>query len=88
MGRLADSEVAELLALLRTLTHGFERSPISATVLQRAASPFPTVIGTLDAIHLATALLWIEDNDEPLTFFTHDRQLAVAAQACGLEVRR
>jgi hypothetical protein len=35
---------------------------------------------------LATVLVWIEDRGEPLTFLTHDRQLANAARAGGLHV--
>ena len=46
----------------------------------------PTEIGTLDAIHLATALLWKELESENLTMATHDAALAVAAVACGLPV--
>jgi len=30
--------------------------PLSERILQRASESFPTVVGTLDAIHLATAL--------------------------------
>jgi len=85
--KLSPSEIAEKSTLLRATTPGFEVAPISTTVLQRACAPFPTVVGALDAIHLATALLWIEDNRESLVFLTHDQQLAVAAKACGLEVR-
>jgi len=57
-------------------------------ILRRAAGHFPTAIGALDAIHLATALLWEEDTDDRLTFLTHDRQLRSAAQACGLATAR
>jgi hypothetical protein len=32
-----------------------------------AAQPMPTELGTLDAIHLATALLWRDTASEPLT---------------------
>jgi hypothetical protein len=42
-------------------------------------------VKTLDAIHLATALLWAEHAGE-IVFLTHDRQLATAARACGLAV--
>jgi len=61
--------------------------PLSRAVLNRAADPFPTVLGTLDAIHLASALLWIEEKGEALTLVTHDQQLAIAARACGLDVQ-
>lgn len=79
--------IAEKMALLRSILVSLERVPLHAEVLERAASPLPTVLGTLDAIHLATALLWTEDHQEPLTFLTHDRELALAARACGLEVK-
>jgi hypothetical protein len=46
----------------------------------------PTELGTLDAIHLATALLWTEMTGEHLTMATHDEALAIAAQAYGLPV--
>jgi hypothetical protein len=61
--------------------------PLSAAVLNRAADPFPTALGTLEAIHLASALLWTEEKGEPITFLTHHAQLAIAAGACGLEVK-
>jgi len=55
-------------------------------VLERAAAPMPTPLRTLDAIHLATALLWIESSGERLVLATHDRALGIAALAFGLEV--
>ncbi len=87
-GRFADTELAEKLNLVRNLITTLEVIPLTPAVLERAASPFPTLLGTLDAIHLASALLWIEDHGEPLTLLTYDAELAIAAQACGLEVRR
>jgi hypothetical protein len=55
-------------------------------VLDRAAQPLPTELGTLDAIHLATAVLWKEMTREDLTMATHDGALAIAAEAHGLRV--
>jgi hypothetical protein len=55
------------------------------SVLARAADPFPTDLGSLDAIHLATALE-LRHEFPTLTFATHDRQLAIAALAMGFEV--
>jgi len=54
--------------------------------LRRAAQPMPIPLGTLDAVHLATALLWQETRDEDLVLATHDRALALAARASGLHV--
>ena len=42
--------------------------------------------GTLDAIHLATALRWREHSDGGIVMATHDVALATAARACGLAV--
>ena len=59
---------------------------LSAPILRRAADPFPTPLGTLDAIHLATALAWRDARHPALLVATHDAQLALAARACGFEV--
>ena len=55
-------------------------------VLHRAAQPLPTSLGTLDAIHLATAALWQEARGLELVMATHDQPLALAARASGLRV--
>ena len=46
----------------------------------------PTELGTLDAIHLATALLWKEMTRIDVVMATHDTALALGAQAHGLAV--
>ena len=55
-------------------------------VLDRAAQPMPTELGTLDAIHLAAALLWKEMTHVDLVMATHDGALALGARAHGLPV--
>ncbi len=55
-------------------------------VLERAAAPMPTPLRTLDAIHLATALLWTESTGETLVLATHDLALGTAARAFGMDV--
>jgi predicted nucleic acid-binding protein len=55
-------------------------------ILARASEPFPTPIGTLDAIHLATALVWRDRMGRELTMATHDSGLAAATRAFGIEV--
>jgi predicted nucleic acid-binding protein len=55
-------------------------------VLARASQPLPTTLGTLDAIHLATALLWKERSRMEFVLATHDAALALAARASGLAV--
>lgn len=46
----------------------------------------PTELDTLDAIHLATALLWKDFTHADLIMATHDGALALGACAHGLDV--
>jgi hypothetical protein len=55
-------------------------------ILSRASEPFPTPLGTLDALHLATALVWRDRMEQQLVMATHDEGLATAARAFGIEV--
>ena len=56
-------------------------------VLSRASEPLPMPLGTLDALHLATALIW-RDRGGPLPMMaTHDTALGLAARSFGFEVR-
>lgn len=84
--KLADAEVAARRAKILELIASLELVDIDSIVLDRAAQPMPTEIGTLDAIHLATALLWKEMAGEDVTMATHDEALAIAAVAHGLPV--
>ena len=60
---------------------------IRPPVLDRACAPLPTPLGTLDAIHLATALIWRERMGALATILTHDGALALAARSFGFDVR-
>jgi len=84
--RLADTEVASRRATILALIDSLEVVEIDAVILDRAAQPMPTELGTLDAIHLATALLWKEMTSTDLVMATHDGALALGAQAHGLPV--
>jgi hypothetical protein len=59
---------------------------LDRAILARASEPFATVIGTLDALHLATALRWEESQNTKLVMATHDSALAMAARAHGFPV--
>jgi predicted nucleic acid-binding protein len=83
---LADSEVASRRATILRLIASLDLVEIDTVVLDRAAQPMPTELGTLDAIHLATALLWKEMSRVDLVMATHDAALGIAAQAHGLPV--
>ena len=83
---LSDAEVAERRGIILALAGSLELVEVSPIVLERAAQPMPTELGTLDAIHLATALLWKEMTKANLVMATHDGALALGAQAHGLRV--
>lgn len=82
----AGEAIAERREAVYRLLEAIEIAEITYPVLARAAQPLPTALGTLDAIHLATALLWKEQAGKDLSMATHDAALAVAARASGLRV--
>ena len=82
---LPDSEVAIRRSTILSLIASLEIVEIDSVILNRAAQPMPTELGTLDAIHLATAILWKESMRIELVMATHDVALALGAQAHGLE---
>ncbi len=84
--KLPDAEVAARRATILALIGALELVEIDSVVLDRAAQPMPIVLGTLDAIHLATALLWKDLARVDLIMATHDTALALGAQAHGLHV--
>lgn len=84
---LSDTELARRRDAVFRILESLEVVEVTATVLARAAQPLPTELGTLDAIHLATAVLWREHRGGDLVMATHDVALATAARASGFTVR-
>lgn len=82
---LDDEEVARRRGQLLEHLDAFDTVPLQASVLARAADPFPTSLRTLDALHLATAEL-VRGRYAELRFVTHDRELGTAALAMGFAV--
>lgn len=82
----ADEVIAERREAVYRLMESMEVVEITNPILSRASQPLPTALGTLDAIHLATALLWKERAGKVLSMATHDAALALAAKASGLRV--
>ena len=88
--RLREDLTPEDLAVRREavyrLTAEMEVVEPTWPVLRRAGQPFPTPLGTLNAVHLSTALLWRDSRGDDLVLATHDWGLALAARASGLTV--
>lgn len=83
---LSDDGVASMMGNLRYLIGSTEQLTLTADVLQKASDAYPTTLDTLDAIHVASALLLREDSDHPLIFVTHDKEQGIAARAVGFHV--
>lgn len=86
MHEITDVEVAALVREVQTVHDTLAIHPLDERIMQRASETFPTIIGTLDAIHLATAISVRESNGIDL-LLTHDSQLATAARSIGFEIR-
>jgi hypothetical protein len=71
--------IEELVRIERTL----KRIRLTKSIIQGASRSMPTVVKTLDAIHLASALAIRERRGVELAFATHDAQQAIAARALG-----
>jgi predicted nucleic acid-binding protein len=83
---IADEDIALRRATILELLASVNVVDVDQVILERAAQPMPTELGTLDAIHLATALLWRDMTRNELVMATHDAALAVGARAHGLRV--
>jgi predicted nucleic acid-binding protein len=85
-GAVTDYDVAELMTKAHSIFDVIEFVALSRSILSRASQSFLTPIGTLDALHLATALRLKEVGEIDLTFLTHDAELAVAARSVNFAV--
>jgi len=84
-GNLTDSDVADLADNIRIVDETLWIYPLTEQILHRAGESFPTILGTLDALHLSTALA-IREKETIDLFLTHDRQLGTAARSLGFAV--
>ncbi len=82
---LDDAELARLVGESELELTTIDVLELTASILDRAAGPMLTVVKTLDALHLATALV-VRDSGQPVTFVTHDVQQGRAAKSLGLAV--
>jgi predicted nucleic acid-binding protein len=86
-GWLTTEEAAVRRRTLSEWLEAIDLVLLRAPVLPRASEPLPTPLGTLDAVHLGTALVW-RDRVGPLPVVaTHDAALGLAARTFGFDVR-
>jgi predicted nucleic acid-binding protein len=85
-GSLSAKEAAGRVRIVNDWLEAIDLVLIRPPVLSRASEPLPMPLGTLDAMHLATALIW-RDRVGPLpAIATHDSMLGTAALAFGFDV--
>jgi len=82
-GAYDDDQVAEANQRLVHVERTITRIRISRSIIHEASRTMPTIVKTLDAIHLASALVLGERRSVDLSFATHDAQQAIAARALG-----
>ena len=83
-GGLPERELSRRRGTLFQVVEGFDLVRLNRSVLDRASDPFPILLRTLDALHLASALL-ARSRYPALRFATHDAELGQAALASGLK---
>ena len=85
-GAISDREASELISIAHAFFDAIQFIALSDGILNRASQSFFTALGTLDALHLATALRLVDSGSMELTFLTHDAELAIAARSVNLTV--
>lgn len=80
-----DDEVAARRVDIDEQLSAYEIVALDRRILRRAAEPLPTTLGTLDAIHLASASA-LRGRTASLCFASHDAALATAARAQGFRL--
>jgi predicted nucleic acid-binding protein len=85
-GALSSAEAASRRAIVTDWLEAIDLVLLRTPILSRAAEPLPSPLGTLDALHLATALVWRDRMSRPLTLATHDGALGLTARQFGFDV--
>jgi predicted nucleic acid-binding protein len=85
-GALSVEEAADRRVTVGEWLEAVDLVVLQRPILARASEPFPTPLGTLDALHLATVLVWRDRIRQELLVATHDRDLGLAARSFGFEV--
>ena len=71
---------------VRDLLDGVAFVELTPLVLARALEPFPTVVRTLDALHLAT-MDFLRSHGQPIELASYDSRLLAAARAIDIQIR-
>lgn len=83
---ISESVLVDARSLCLKILRGLRTVELDDQVVQLAAQSFPIAMKSLDAIHLATALILKKQLNQPVRILTHDVKLGLAARAMELEV--
>jgi predicted nucleic acid-binding protein len=83
---LSEADYLEVIGVIHKLLSDIEQVKVTSLVLNRAAQSYPISLGTLDAIHLTTCLLYGERVREKVILCSHDETLKRAGRSMGIEV--
>jgi hypothetical protein len=84
-GELDDDGVATAISRLEKIISGISLLRLSDAVKKRAMDAFPVSVKTLDALHLASALLYAEKTpDDKVLLFSLDAGMSRCARILGL----
>jgi hypothetical protein len=86
-GEITEDQYYQSLDWLHSFLDGVVLVPVGSSIIRRASRPFPVLLKTLDAIHLAT-LDQISEGEDPSewAFLTTDHALGKAARLLRYQV--
>ena len=83
LGLYDDNQVGEAMERLSRIERTIKRIRLSKSIILDASKTMPTIVKTLDAFHLVSAVAIRERRGIELVFATHDGQQAAGARALG-----
>lgn len=86
VGQLSESDFIAATEYLFEAFDYLEIIPVSENIWERVSEPLGLNLGTLDAIHLFSAVAWRWQKKHVPAFLTHDIALGKAAQLFGFRV--
>lgn len=84
--KITDFETAVLKQEAEEFFAGIELVMLTRSIKKRAAESFPSTLGTLDGLHISTALLLREKKYPDLQLATHATQMQNCARALGFQI--
>lgn len=88
LGNLNQTQIDQCIQYFKDLSKYIHWVKVDDRILEKASQSYPHSIGTLDAIHLATCILYEEEFEVGEYFLlTHDTELAKNANSLGLQVK-